>query len=95
MSILPTVLYLLLGVLRELVQQPTHMGEPVVARSGAGPGSVVQAALQALKSVVASPMSRQEKSRDSWKLLLRSALNTLLGFWDCGTGSFPVDLHTI
>ncbi|XP_070776216.1 HEAT repeat-containing protein 5A [Enoplosus armatus] len=74
-SILPTVLYLLLGVLRELVLQP--MG-------GAGLSTVVQAALQALKSVVTSPMSRQEKSRGAWNLLLRSALNTLLGLWDSG-----------
>uniref|UniRef100_A0AAQ5YVX3 HEAT repeat-containing protein 5A n=1 Tax=Amphiprion ocellaris TaxID=80972 RepID=A0AAQ5YVX3_AMPOC len=64
-SILPTVLYLLLGVLRELVHQPM------------GLGLVVQATLRALKSVLTSPMSRQEKSRGAWKLLLRSALNTL------------------
>uniref|UniRef100_A0A8P4K7T2 HEAT repeat-containing protein 5A n=1 Tax=Dicentrarchus labrax TaxID=13489 RepID=A0A8P4K7T2_DICLA len=51
---------------------------------GGGLGSVVQAALQALKSVVTSPMSRQEKSRGAWILLLRSALNTLLGLWDSG-----------
>ncbi|KAF1375257.1 hypothetical protein PFLUV_G00237700 [Perca fluviatilis] len=86
-SILPTVLYLLLGVLRELT------GAPVAAAvagggsvGGAGLGAVVQAALQALKSVVASPMSRQEKSRGAWRLLLRSALNTLLGLWDAGDG---------
>uniref|UniRef100_A0A3P8SZZ2 HEAT repeat-containing protein 5A n=1 Tax=Amphiprion percula TaxID=161767 RepID=A0A3P8SZZ2_AMPPE len=69
-SILPTVLYLLLGVLRELVHQPM------------GLGLVVQATLQALKSVLTSPMSQQEKSRGAWKLLLRSALNTLLILWD-------------
>ncbi|XP_034051011.1 HEAT repeat-containing protein 5A [Thalassophryne amazonica] len=27
-------------------------------------------------------MSRQEKSRGAWKLLLRSALKTLLGLWE-------------
>ncbi|TDG98505.1 hypothetical protein EPR50_G00201100 [Perca flavescens] len=86
-SILPTVLYLLLGVLRELTGAPAAAavtgGGSV---GGAGPGSVVQAALQALKSVVTSPMSRQEKSRGAWRLLLRSALNTLLGLWDTGDG---------
>uniref|UniRef100_A0A3B4UBB4 HEAT repeat-containing protein 5A n=1 Tax=Seriola dumerili TaxID=41447 RepID=A0A3B4UBB4_SERDU len=70
-SILPTVLYLLLGVLRELVHLP--------------------AALQALKSVLTSPMSRQEKSRGAWNLLLRSALNTLLGLWDTGDSGCVVD----
>uniref|UniRef100_A0A3B4ZDP3 HEAT repeat-containing protein 5A n=1 Tax=Stegastes partitus TaxID=144197 RepID=A0A3B4ZDP3_9TELE len=88
-SILPTVLYLLLGVLRELVHQPT------------GLVLVVQATLQALKSVLTSPMSRQEKSRGAWKLLLRSALNTLLTLWDSGIYSHtsreqmePVNLLT-
>uniref|UniRef100_A0AAX7UCG0 HEAT repeat-containing protein 5A n=1 Tax=Astatotilapia calliptera TaxID=8154 RepID=A0AAX7UCG0_ASTCA len=46
---------------------------------------VIQAAIQALKSVLTSPMSRQEKCRGSWNLLLQSALNTLLTFWDSGT----------
>ncbi|XP_044231866.1 HEAT repeat-containing protein 5A isoform X2 [Thunnus albacares] len=81
-SILPTVLYLLLGVLRELVHQPsTHTGL----------GVVVQAALQALKAVLTSPMSRQEKSRGAWNLLLRSALNTLLGLWDAGDSGAVMD----
>uniref|UniRef100_A0A3Q1AXC4 HEAT repeat-containing protein 5A n=1 Tax=Amphiprion ocellaris TaxID=80972 RepID=A0A3Q1AXC4_AMPOC len=78
-SILPTVLYLLLGVLRELVHQPM------------GLGLVVQATLRALKSVLTSPMSRQEKSRGAWKLLLRSALNTLLILWDSGSSDCVVD----
>ncbi|XP_042372992.1 HEAT repeat-containing protein 5A-like, partial [Plectropomus leopardus] len=83
-SILPTVLYLLLGVLRELVHQPsTHTGAAAAGSAGgAGVATAVQAALQALKSVVTSPMSRQEKSREAWRLLLRSALNTLLSLWD-------------
>lgn len=85
-SILPTVLYLLLGVLRELVHQPgTNTASPVSGSAGAaGLGMVIQAALQALKCVVTSPMSRQEKSRGPWNVLLRSALNTLLGLWDAG-----------
>uniref|UniRef100_A0A667YKR9 HEAT repeat-containing protein 5A n=1 Tax=Myripristis murdjan TaxID=586833 RepID=A0A667YKR9_9TELE len=71
-SILPTVLYLLLGVLREC-------GGVGGERGGRG------GRLQALKAVLSSPMSRQEKSRGAWTLLLRSALNTLLGYWEPGT----------
>lgn len=52
--------------------------------SGTGPGSVVQAVLQALKLLVTCPMSRQEKSRGAWRNLLRSALSTLLGLWEPG-----------
>ncbi|KAM4625645.1 HEAT repeat-containing protein 5A [Polymixia lowei] len=84
-SILPTVLYLLLGVLRELLHQPTtHTGVGVGSGVGVGLTLVVQGALQALKVVLSSPMSRQEKSRGAWNQLLRSALNTLLDFWDTG-----------
>uniref|UniRef100_A0A8D0A350 HEAT repeat-containing protein 5A n=1 Tax=Sander lucioperca TaxID=283035 RepID=A0A8D0A350_SANLU len=94
-SILPTVLYLLLGVLRELTGAPAAAVVSVGSVGGAGLGAVVQAALQALKSVVTSPMSRQEKSRGAWRLLLRSALNTLLGLWDAGTQHAERPLHTI
>ncbi|XP_047467316.1 HEAT repeat-containing protein 5A [Mugil cephalus] len=98
-SILPTVLYLLLGVLRELVHQPsTQTGLPgAPAAVGAGPGGgasldvVIQATLQALKSVLTSPMSRQEKSQGAWNVLLRSALNTLLRLWDAEDSGCVVD----
>ncbi|XP_060939458.1 HEAT repeat-containing protein 5A [Limanda limanda] len=86
-SVLPTVLYLLLGVLRELVHRPrAHSGAPAAAGAGGGASVVVGACLQALKSVLTSPMSRQEKSRGAWTQLLRSALLTLLGLWDAGDG---------
>ncbi|XP_030575487.1 HEAT repeat-containing protein 5A isoform X2 [Archocentrus centrarchus] len=92
-SILPTVLYLLLGVLRELVHQPSvHTGAPAVeSGAGAGLSVVMQAAIQALKSVLTSPMSRQEKCRGAWNLLLQSALNTLLKLWDTGPFGCVVD----
>uniref|UniRef100_A0A8C7F9Q6 HEAT repeat-containing protein 5A n=1 Tax=Oncorhynchus kisutch TaxID=8019 RepID=A0A8C7F9Q6_ONCKI len=77
-SILPTLMYLLMGVLRELVQQPCGGG----AGGGEALGLVVPAALQALRAVLSSPMSRSEKSRGAWAHLLRCALNTLLDFWD-------------
>ncbi|XP_054653379.1 HEAT repeat-containing protein 5A isoform X2 [Dunckerocampus dactyliophorus] len=99
-SVLPTILYLLLGVLRELVLLPSthtvHSTEPhmcplpetleVGSRSRAvnGPGSVIQAVLQALKVVLTSSMSRQEKSGGAWKMMLRSALSTLLDLWNTG-----------
>ncbi|KAL3969204.1 growth factor receptor-bound protein 10 [Sarotherodon galilaeus] len=92
-SILPTVLYLLLGVLRELVHQPSVQTDAPAVESGGGAclSVVIQAAIQALKSILTSPMSRQEKCRGSWNLLLQSALNTLLTFWDSGPSSCVVD----
>uniref|UniRef100_A0A6Q2Y0Y9 HEAT repeat-containing protein 5A n=1 Tax=Esox lucius TaxID=8010 RepID=A0A6Q2Y0Y9_ESOLU len=64
-SILPTVLYLLMGVLKELVQQLCQ---------GRALDLVVTAALQALRNVLSSPMSRSEKSRGAWAHLLRCIL---------------------
>ncbi|TNN87383.1 HEAT repeat-containing protein 5A [Liparis tanakae] len=88
-SVLPTILYLLMGVFREMVLQPnTHTGAPAAG------SVVVQAALQALKSVLTSPMSRQEKSRGAWTRMLRGALSSLLGLWDHDSGAGPSSLLT-
>ncbi|XP_057200170.1 HEAT repeat-containing protein 5A isoform X1 [Triplophysa rosa] len=70
-SVLPTVLYLLLGVTREVVKVSV----------GAESGQLVPGVLQALRTVLTSPMSRAEKSRGAWTDLLRCALHTLLEFW--------------
>ncbi|KAM9355893.1 HEAT repeat-containing protein 5A isoform 2-T2 [Pholidichthys leucotaenia] len=92
-SILPTVLYLLLGVFKELVHQSTADTGSSAADSGSRDGLavVIQAAIQALKSVLTSPMSRQEKTRGAWNQLLRSALQTLLRLWDTGSSDCVVD----
>ncbi|XP_023083112.1 HEAT repeat-containing protein 5A isoform X2 [Piliocolobus tephrosceles] len=74
-SILPTVLYLTIGVLRETA----------VKLPGGQLSSTVAASLQALKGILSSPMARAEKSHTAWTDLLRSALTTVLDCWD------PVD----
>uniref|UniRef100_A0A8C7A6L7 HEAT repeat-containing protein 5A n=1 Tax=Neovison vison TaxID=452646 RepID=A0A8C7A6L7_NEOVI len=74
-SILPTVLYLTIGVLRETA----------VKLPGGQLSSTVAASLQALKGILSSPMARAEKSHTAWTDLLRSALTTILDCWD------PVD----
>ncbi|XP_042320721.1 HEAT repeat-containing protein 5A isoform X3 [Sceloporus undulatus] len=71
-AVLPTILYLIIGVLRETaVKLPTGQLPLTVAAS-----------LQALKGVLSSPMARAEKSRTAWNDLLRSALVTILNFWN-------------
>ncbi|KAH0620555.1 hypothetical protein JD844_021134 [Phrynosoma platyrhinos] len=71
-AVLPTILYLIIGVLRETaVKLPTGQLPLTVAAS-----------LQALKGVLSSPMARAEKSRTAWNELLRSALVTILNFWN-------------
>ncbi|NWJ10468.1 HTR5A protein, partial [Crypturellus undulatus] len=71
-SVLPTILYLIIGVLKETAVKLCEGQLPLA----------VAAALQALKGLVSSPMARVEKSRAAWIELLRSALVTVLDCWD-------------
>ncbi|NXT00867.1 HTR5A protein, partial [Jacana jacana] len=75
-SVLPTILYLIIGVLKETA---------VKLQDGQLPLTVA-ASLQALKGLLSSPMARAEKSRTAWTDLLRSALVTVLDCWDQGDG---------
>ncbi|XP_059770024.1 HEAT repeat-containing protein 5A isoform X4 [Balaenoptera ricei] len=76
-SILPTILYLTIGVLRETA----------VKLPGGQLSSTVAASLQALKGILSSPMARAEKSHTAWTDLLRSALTTVLDCWDPVAGT--------
>uniref|UniRef100_A0A672TUT7 HEAT repeat-containing protein 5A n=1 Tax=Strigops habroptila TaxID=2489341 RepID=A0A672TUT7_STRHB len=69
-SVLPTILYLIIGVLKETA---------VKLQDGQLPLTVA-ASLQALKGLLSSPMARAEKSRTAWTDLLRSALVTVLDY---------------
>ncbi|KAG8449620.1 hypothetical protein GDO86_016308 [Hymenochirus boettgeri] len=71
-SILPTLLYLVVGVLKYTTVEPSngHLPLPVTA------------ALKALKIIVSSPMSRVEKTRASWTRIVHSSANTMLSSWD-------------
>uniref|UniRef100_A0A8C3IUN9 HEAT repeat-containing protein 5A n=1 Tax=Chrysemys picta bellii TaxID=8478 RepID=A0A8C3IUN9_CHRPI len=66
-SVLPTILYLIIGVLRETAVKLPDGQLPLT----------VAASLQALKGILSSPMARAEKSRTAWTELLRSALTVL------------------
>ncbi|KAM9380886.1 HEAT repeat-containing protein 5A [Phaethornis superciliosus] len=76
-SVLPTILYLIIGVLKETAVKLEDGQLPLT----------VAASLQALKGLLSSPMARAEKSRTAWTDLLRSALVTVLDCWD------QVDAH--
>uniref|UniRef100_A0A8C4XXI4 HEAT repeat containing 5A n=1 Tax=Gopherus evgoodei TaxID=1825980 RepID=A0A8C4XXI4_9SAUR len=67
-SVLPTILYLIIGVLRETAVKLPDGQLPLT----------VAASLQALKGILSSPMAQAEKSRTAWTELLRSALVTVL-----------------
>jgi HEAT repeat-containing protein 5 len=73
-SVLPTILYLTTGVLKQLAP-----------RGAAGVLSpVVSTALQCLKALCSSPLSRDPRCADGWKRNLQSALATILEFANPG-----------
>ncbi|XP_069806227.1 HEAT repeat-containing protein 5A isoform X2 [Dendropsophus ebraccatus] len=71
-SILPTLLYLVVGFLQQTAEKNPE-GRLSLA---------VTSALQALKVIVSSPMSRVEKSRAAWTSLLHSSASSMLQSWD-------------
>lgn len=73
-SILPTLLYQVVGVLQQTAEKNPN-GRLSLA---------VTSALQALKAIVSSPMSRIEKTRASWTTLLHSSASSMLLSWDLG-----------
>ncbi|XP_018409657.1 PREDICTED: HEAT repeat-containing protein 5A [Nanorana parkeri] len=73
-SVLPTLLYLVVGVLQHTAQKLPDGRLPLTVTS----------ALQALKIIVSSPMSRVEKTRASWSSLLHSSASSMLLSWDSG-----------
>lgn len=79
-SVLPTILYLIIGVLKETA---------VKLQDGQLPLTVA-ASLQALKGLLSSPMARAEKSQNAWTDLLRSALVAVLDCWDQGRDKYWV-----
>ncbi|XP_013861388.1 HEAT repeat-containing protein 5B isoform X2 [Austrofundulus limnaeus] len=70
MTILPTVLFLITGVLRETAIKTADNSVPVP----------VSAALQGIKTIVTSPLARSESIQTQWTGLVRSSLASVLEY---------------
>lgn len=68
MTILPTVLFLITGVLREAAVKTADNSVPVT----------VSAALQGIKTIITSPLARVESMQTQWTGLVRSSLASVL-----------------
>lgn len=68
MTILPTVLFLITGVLRETAVKTADNSVPVT----------VSAALQGIKTIITSPLARVESIQTQWTSLVRSSLASVL-----------------
>ncbi|KAA0717539.1 HEAT repeat-containing protein 5B [Triplophysa tibetana] len=67
MTILPTVLFLITGVLRETAAKTSVP-------------TLVSAALQGIKTLLSSPPARVQKTQTQWSALVRSSLATVLEY---------------
>ncbi|XP_044229484.1 HEAT repeat-containing protein 5B isoform X2 [Thunnus albacares] len=70
MTILPTVLFLITGVLRETAVKTADNSVPVP----------VSAALQGIKTIITSPLARVESLQTQWTGLVRSSLASVLEY---------------
>ncbi|XP_061083736.1 HEAT repeat-containing protein 5B isoform X2 [Conger conger] len=70
MTVLPTILFLLTGVLRETTMRSPDSAVP----------APVTAALQGLKTILTSPLAREEKTHKQWSALVRSSLASVLEY---------------
>ncbi|XP_067381565.1 HEAT repeat-containing protein 5B isoform X2 [Channa argus] len=70
MTILPTVLFLIIGVLKETAVKTTDNSVPVP----------VSAALQGIKTIITSPLVRGESTQTQWTGLVRSSLASVLEY---------------
>lgn len=72
MTILPTVLFLITGVLRETAVKAVDNSAPAPAP--------VSAALQGIKAVITSPLAQAEGVQTQWTGLVRSSLASVLEY---------------
>lgn len=70
MTILPTVLFLITGVLRESALKAADGSVPVP----------VSAALQGIKTILTSPLAQVESMQTQWSGLVRSSLASVLEY---------------
>ncbi|KAM9804332.1 HEAT repeat-containing protein 5B [Neosynchiropus ocellatus] len=70
MTILPTVLFLITGVLKETAVKTADNSVP----------ATVSAALQAIKTIITSPMARVASLQTQWTSLVRSSLASVLEY---------------
>uniref|UniRef100_A0A8C5FLK4 HEAT repeat containing 5B n=1 Tax=Gadus morhua TaxID=8049 RepID=A0A8C5FLK4_GADMO len=70
MTILPTALFLITGVLRETALKNADLSVPMP----------VSAALQGLKTIITSPLARADSTQTQWTSLVRSSLASVLEY---------------
>ncbi|XP_046742187.1 HEAT repeat-containing protein 5B isoform X2 [Diprion similis] len=84
-AILPTLLYLTTGVIRETAIRTDN------DNSGVGPGAPVHGALHCLKSLMTDKYATDARSEQQWKTLLQSALAKIVDLAKTGCDETKMD----
>ncbi|XP_048508039.1 HEAT repeat-containing protein 5B isoform X2 [Athalia rosae] len=84
-AILPTLLYLTTGVIRETAVRSDNDS------AGAGPGAPVHGALHCLKSLMTEKYATDARSEQQWKTLLQSALAKIVDLAKTGCDETKMD----
>ena len=87
LAILPTILYLTTGVIKETATKNIH--DPTVMANTVP----VTSALHCLRTLATDRYCKEEKSAEEWQKLLQSALAKVIDL--AKTGEFSVSLETI
>uniref|UniRef100_W4VS74 HEAT repeat-containing protein 5A n=1 Tax=Corethrella appendiculata TaxID=1370023 RepID=W4VS74_9DIPT len=88
-SILPTILYLATGVIKETATKSIH-DETILANSG-----IIQATLHMLKSLTQDRYAKHEQTSNEWRKLLQSALGKIIDLTKTGCEETKLDEVTM
>ncbi|KFB43904.1 AGAP002215-PA-like protein [Anopheles sinensis] len=89
LSILPTILYLTTGVIKEVATKSVH-DESLTAGT-----NVVQVAVQLLRTLATDRYGKHEQSGDEWRKLLQSALGRIIDLTKTGCEETKMDEVTV
>uniref|UniRef100_A0A182NMS5 HEAT repeat-containing protein 5A n=1 Tax=Anopheles dirus TaxID=7168 RepID=A0A182NMS5_9DIPT len=90
LSILPTILYLTTGVIKEVATKSVH-DESMIASTNV----VVQAAVQLLKTLATDLYAKHALSGEEWRKLLQSALGRIIDLTKTGCEETKMDEVTV
>ncbi|XP_065086888.1 HEAT repeat-containing protein 5B isoform X2 [Ochlerotatus camptorhynchus] len=88
-SVLPTMLYLTTGVIKEVATKSVN-DETIIANS-----NIIQAALQLLKTLATDRYSKHDLSAEDWRKLLQSSLGKIIDLTKTGCDETKLDEVTM
>lgn len=89
LKILPTILYLTTGVIKEMAKKSCH-DSTILANS-----ATIQAALHLLKTIVADKYASDERTSEDWRQLMQTALGTIIDLTKTGSDETKMDEVTM